>query len=258
MEPDTQNLVYPMRVIAVSPAPKNIEVSKGTYTEYIKVSWDKDTNSYSNYKIYRSSTYNGNYTYVGIVGGSVISYNDYINDSTVISGTRYFYKVTAVVENIESRILESGYDYGYTKVIAPVNVIATKNTYTDKIKITWNAIYGAKSYEIRRASSASTEEANYVQIGMITDSATLLNPVFYDNTSVSNAASLKFEKAKRYYYKIKAAYSDGTSTEFNSVINTEAPIGWARFPKVTGLANQKGFYFIDEIKIKWDSVFIYR
>ena len=54
------------------PAPSNMIATKGTYTDYIKVSWDKDTvNAYSSYKIYRSNTYNGIYSLAGTVGGTV-------------------------------------------------------------------------------------------------------------------------------------------------------------------------------------------
>lgn len=88
----------------------------------------------------------------------------------------------------------------YVLPSTPTGVSATKGTYEDRVRVTWNAVSGATKYEIYR----STEECGtYTKIG---ESAT----TSYDNTGVT--------ALQVYWYKVKAynpcGYSDLSSASY--------------------------------------------
>ncbi|RLI12453.1 hypothetical protein DRO33_02645, partial [Candidatus Bathyarchaeota archaeon] len=76
----------------------------------------------------------------------------------------------------------------------PTGVLATDGTYTDRVRITWNAVSGANRYEVYRATS------QYGSYSLIAGNVTTTS---YDDTSVS--------AGQRYWYKVKACNACGCS-----------------------------------------------
>jgi hypothetical protein len=80
----------------------------------------------------------------------------------------------------------------------PLNVQASDGTYDDKVRITWNSVAGATSYEIYRASSSGGSKSN---LGEVSGTA-------FDDTLASPGTT--------YYYWAKACNSFGCSNEYSS------------------------------------------
>jgi hypothetical protein len=79
---------------------------------------------------------------------------------------------------------------------APTGVLASDGTYTDRVRITWNASANATAYEIWRGTSSSSSAAKKI-------SATDVTTTTYDDTSALGGTT--------YYYWVKAKNAAGTS-----------------------------------------------
>jgi hypothetical protein len=113
----------------------------------------------------------------------------------------------------------------------PTGVSATDGTYTDKVRITWNASSGATSYEVYRATSSGGTKS---KIG--TPSGTS-----YDDYSASVGTT--------YYYWVKAKNAYGTSGY--SSYNTGYRAGTAP-PAPTNVQASDGTY-TDKVRITWSA-----
>lgn len=106
---------------------------------------------------------------------------------------------------------------------APTGVAASDGTYTDKVRITWNASSGASGYEIWRNSSDSTNTA-----GRVGNTTTLI----YDDTPPLIETI--------YYYWVKATNSYGSSS-FSS-----SDSGYRRAPIPGQVAFSTASYTVNE------------
>ncbi len=100
--------------------PTGFTVSKGTYSGYVKLSWDTTTDDVN---VYRSATQYGVYTQIK----SGISASSYI-DNSVNTGSHYWYKVSTSSYSGDSESKLSTAVEGWSKVIAPPVI----STYPDK------------------------------------------------------------------------------------------------------------------------------
>jgi hypothetical protein len=83
--------VYKLPLPPSAPAaPPNIWST--TYTDYVGLSWDPSAGQVNTYSIDRKLDQNGNYSVIGTVPGTANSFND----TTIIDGVRYYYRVQAV------------------------------------------------------------------------------------------------------------------------------------------------------------------
>lgn len=213
-------------------APQNVRATAGS--DGITVSWDA-VNGASYYKVYRSSTYNGNYTYIGGINATSGL------DAYPMQGYNY-YKITAVSSSAESEFSNYAYAYyansgsgedntggntggntgdntggntggGATSKVpdAPTGVTVSNegNNYYPYVVVRWNEVNGADKYYIYRSTSAN---GSYSKIGEATYGS------YVDNSAPTNKSS---------YYKVKAVNSAGTSAyssyaEYTPVSNDEA------------------------------------
>ena len=129
----------------------------------------------STYRIYRSSSYYGKYSYVGKTQSGKYK------DTGLSSNASYYYKVKAVnsgKESSYSNIVRVGSNLG-----RPTNVtgVASKTSVT----LNWSRVSNASSYEIYRSTS---------QNGTYTKIATTYTNGFVDNSVAPNST---------YYYKVR-------------------------------------------------------
>jgi hypothetical protein len=114
---------------------------------------------------------------------------------------------------------------------APTGVSASKATYTDHIRVTWNFVSGATTYEIWKNTSDNSGSATKIPGDQISP---------YDDYSGTNDTT---------YYWIKAKNSCGTSSfsssDYGYFYSCTAP------PTPTGVTATKGTYS-DCILIYWD------
>ena len=149
----------------------------------------------TSYKVYRATSQNGTYSLLGSVTTTT-----YVNTGAK-DGVTYYYKVTAVNDSGESAYsnIVSGQNKAVTpKPSAPVVKIGHSAT-SGKPMLTWNAVSGATSYKVYRATS---QNGTYSLLGTVTTTS-------YINTGAKDGVT--------YYYKVKAVNSAGESAYSNTV-----------------------------------------
>ena len=177
-DPDT-SLIY---------APE-LKVGNVASTGKIKLTWD-EVSSAVKYKVYRS-TDKENWTLLKTTTGTSLT-----NTSTE-AGTLYYYYVRAIAEDgtrsEKSNIVSRRCDL-------PQPVVSLSNVAsTGKIKISWEAIDGAKKYEVYRSTDNKTWSKLYTTTG----------------TSLTNTST---EAGTLYYYKVRAiASNSGANSAFSTV-----------------------------------------
>ncbi|MCB0163722.1 MAG: hypothetical protein KDI79_05820 [Anaerolineae bacterium] len=168
--------------------PANVQASDSTFTDKVRVTWSSVTNATS-YEVWRNTTDNSGTASQIAASVSGTSYDD----TSAVAGQIYYYWVKA--KNSYGSSAFSASDSGTVKPVqnppaVPTNVQASDKTFTDKIRVTWNTVVGATSYQVYRAGS---------ETGTKTNLGTTTSPTYNDTT-----ASLGFI----YYYFIKACDGD--------------------------------------------------
>jgi len=203
--------------------PKNVIATDGIDQDKVSVGWSS-VNGAVKYNIYRALTATGTYD----LFSSNVTVTIF-NDLSTTSGSKYFYKVTAVnSDGLESD--KSEYDEGYKKLLTTENISATDHTFIDKITIVWDNVTGADKYDIYRSE---TIDGTYFKINTGNIYST-----FYDDTTCSSGVF--------YYYKVlsingtvesEQSYYDEGCLKLSAPVNISA-------------SNDN----IDFIKITWDEV----
>jgi len=152
------------------------------------------------YKIYRSSSKNGTYKYVGATKTTTFK------DKGLSYGKSYYYIVRAyVVEGgtkIHSKYSEKLYVYStFSKV---TNLKATQKS-SNSLKLNWDSVNGADKYKVYRSSSLN---GTYNFVG-------ITNNTYYTDSSLSNGSN--------YYYLVRA-YSRIGGSKYNGVFSDKLSV----------------------------------
>ena len=171
-------------------APGGVTASDGTFTDKVQVIWDVVTNA-TGYTVWRSETNDTNSASVYAEGIATTNYDD----TAAITNIVYYYWVKAT--NVAGASAFSSSDSGYVLGVpaAPTNVIASQGTYVDKIRLTWDAVSNAASYEGWRNTIDDSSSASRSAVDFTTTSA--------DDEAITPGAA--------YYYWIRAKNAAGTS-----------------------------------------------
>ena len=148
----------------------------------------------TSYKVYRAASKSGTYSLLGTV--TTTSYTN----TGAKEGTTYYYKVKAANgagESAYSNVV-SGKVVVTPKPAAPVVKIGNSST-SGKPVLTWNAVSGATSYKVYRATS---QNGTYSLLGTVTATS-------YTNTGAKAGTT--------YYYRVKACNDAGLSPYSNIV-----------------------------------------
>lgn len=141
-------------------APTGVAASDGSFTDKVRVGWNSASGA-TGYEVWRASVPDVNGAVK--ISGTGLSASPY-DDTTPVPGITYFYWVRALAPNGASEF--SAYDSGWrarTDVpAAPTGVAATQGTYTNKIRVTWNAVSGASAYEVWRAPGYDLGSAMWI------------------------------------------------------------------------------------------------
>ena len=175
--------------------PTNASATDGTASGKVNITWDKTANTLI-YEIWRADI-------PAFLGGKIkkigTSVTTSYNDSTVVTGNRYYYWVKARNSWGVSRY--SLFDTGYiglasSPLPAPTGVSASERTISGKVNITWSARSGALVYEVWRATKLVSEGGKPQRIGFLSETS-------FDDTSAARDTN--------YYYWVKARDSWGSS-----------------------------------------------
>ena len=199
--------------------PTNVQASDGTYTFWVRVTWNASSGAYS-YEVHRSTELNGTYALVGDdITGTMY-------DDTSAFYDHYHYKVKACGLLTGCGGFSSA-DLGYRAgpPPAPTNVQASHGTYPDKVRITWNPSAGALAYQVYRALTVNgTKTQIGSPTGTIYDDMTAVpgTPYHYWVTASNSSGSSAYSDTDMGYAAASTSTPTATSTSMQ-VIPTATP-----------------------------------
>jgi hypothetical protein len=180
--------------ITAPDAPANLQATAGDGS--VALTWDAVTGA-STYQLDRSN--NSGSSWTTLSANAVSPYQD----SSVTNGIEYWYRVRAsnVAGTSGWSTVASATPEAPAPPDAPINLsIAVTETQAD---LTWDAVTGADSYTIQRATTAG---------GTFTDLATGITVTNYTDSAITaNAAGSSFPIANNYYYRVVAVSTNGNS-----------------------------------------------
>ena len=155
----------------------------------------------TSYRIYRSTSKGSGYSLLGTVTAT-----SYTNTGAK-AGTTYYYRVKAVNDaglSPYSNVVSGQVKSVTPKPAAPVVKIGNSAS-SGKPMLTWNAVSGATSYKVYRATS---QNGTYSLLGTVTATS-------YTNTGAKAGTT--------YWYKVKAVNSAGESA-YSNVVSGRATV----------------------------------
>ncbi len=211
--------------------PRNIAASVDTFTGKVVISWGTVTGA-TYYELWRSTVADLKGTQIGLPTG--ISFDD----TTATPGTDYWYGLKAC--NTTGCSTFSGQSLGRRAITAapptmPANVLASDDTFTDKIAVNWSPVSNTSNYEVYRSATSGTT-------GSLLASPVASN--YNDNGAVAGTI---------YFYSVKACNATGCSTistqdQGSRAITSNPP---ANPPTgITATVNT----FSDKVTVSWNMV----
>ena len=171
-------------------AQPSVSLSVASATGKPVISWKKVSGA-SGYEVYRSDAQDG--TYELLTTTTAHSYSD----ETAAVDTAYWYKVNALAANTACNSMDGTPKTVRATIAKPV-VTAKPDDATGKPVLSWEAVEGAATYKVYRASKKS---GTYKAVATVTD------PTYTDT---------KATRGKTYYYKVKA-YGENCTGAYSSI-----------------------------------------
>ena len=194
------NVVSGKVVVTPKPAAPVVKIGNSASSGKPTLTWSAVSGATS-YKVYRATSQNGTYSLLGTVTAT-----SYTNTGAK-EGTTYYYKVKAVNgagESAYSNVVSGQVKTVTPKPSAPVVKIGNSAS-SGKPMLTWNAVSGATSYKVYRATS---QNGTYSLLGTVTATS-------YTNTGAKAGTT--------YWYKVKAVNSAGESA-YSNVVSGRATV----------------------------------
>jgi len=204
-------------------APNDVTASDGEYTNKVLVGWTASRGAL-NYEIWRSTI---NLTNTAVLVGTVASTASSYDDISAAVETVYYYWVRSRTPYMGTF---SDPNTGYrSALMKPDGVVASDGEFTNKVRIIWQAVQNAQTYEVWRA--ATTNRSSATQIGTATATG-------YDDETVPQGVY--------YYYWVRAANYEGYSRY------SDYDYGWRQLTPPSGIAASDGTYPY-RIRVSWNA-----
>ena len=194
------NVVSGKVVVTPKPAAPVVKIGHSAASGKPMLTWNAVSGATS-YKVYRATSKSGTYSLLGTVTAT-----SYTNTGAK-AGTTYYYRVKACNDaglSPYSNIVSGQVKTVTPKPAAPVVKIG-HSAASGKPQLTWNAVSGATSYKVYRATS---QNGTYSLLGTVTATS-------YTNTGAKAGVT--------YYYKVKAVNSAGESA-YSNVVSGRATV----------------------------------
>ena len=168
------------------PAPANVSASNGSYTSYVRVSWDS-VSSTATYVIYRSTSADGIYLQIATIPSSPY------DDTLAKAATTYYYKIKACTGSFGNLTCGSndGYDSGYLPSVPIADAIDNTNlSFTSSGDANWFGQTQTFYYDSDAAQSGDIDDSQ--QSCMQTTVAGSSDLSFYWKASSDNYDYFRF------------------------------------------------------------------
>lgn len=144
------------------PGPSNVQASDGTYQSMVVIEWDEVPDAYG-YRVYRAIDLDApKILLTDHWGVKFPRFEDRLLEGAT-HGTRYHYWVGTIDScGISSPLDGFHHDDGYAGLAQVVGVEASDGEFDDRIRITWNPVPGAVSYDVYRNDRSNPDTAYVV------------------------------------------------------------------------------------------------
>ncbi len=184
-------------------APSGLTITS-VLSNRVILAWNDNSGNETGFKIQRKQGVTGTYTQIATPGANSTTYTD--NDTALLDGTQYYYKVSAYNSAGDSPF--SNEVNGVTLLASPTSLTATAVSST-RVNLTWVDNSASETgYLIERKETSS---GTYGQIGSVN-----MNVNSYTDTYA-------FRSRTRYYYRVRATNGTINSGYSNEPFVTPAP-----------------------------------
>jgi hypothetical protein len=173
----------------------------------VSLAWTDNANNESGFKVQRKQGATGAYTQIATTGANVTTYTD--NDSALVDGTQYYYKVCAYNSAGDSPF--SNEVNGITILKAPTSLGATAVS-SSQINLTWTD--NSLAEDGYRIEQSAVDNQHYQEIRVTAPNATS-----YSATGLSAGT--------KYYYRVRASNAlamSAYSNEKNATTLSSIPV----------------------------------
>ena len=204
------------------PASPVISAVEALTTVSLKVQWGA-VDGVASYRLYRSYYRSGGYN---LLADNVTTLSQ-TDSSGLVSGARYWYKVSAVGTGGESDL--STPTAGWTRSIAPT-IASIDPLSSSSLKVSWGGLVGAAGYKLLRSDDGGT---NYTQQGGVLSATS-----FSDSGLAADTI---------YWYKIVAVSGGGADSEASAAHSGRTLTGTPSVSTVDSLSSAT-------LRISWSAV----
>ena len=201
-------------------APSGLTITSITSGSVI-LAWTDNSNNETGFKIQRKQGATGTYTQIGTPGANATTYTD--NDTALLDGTQYYYKVSATNSAGDSPF--SNEVNGITTLKVPTALTATAVS-SSQINLTWTDNSASETgYKIEQSP---VDNLHYTQVGTVGPNGTS-----YSATGLSEGT--------KYYYRVRAYNAIATSaysSEKNATTFSNIPVAPSGLTISTLLSNK--------------------
>jgi hypothetical protein len=187
-------------------APSGLTITSVTSASVI-LAWTDNANNETGFKIQRKKGATGTYTEIATPGANATNYTD--NDTALLDGTKYYYKVCA--NNSAGDSPFSNEVNGITTLKSPSALTATAVS-SSQINLTWTDNSASESgYKIEQSP---VDDLHFTEIAIVGPNVTV-----YSATGLSEAT--------KYYYRVRAYNAIATSaycSEKNATTFSNIPV----------------------------------
>jgi hypothetical protein len=220
--------------------PENIS-AKSLADGRISLTWDR-AGTETGYVIYRSESQTGTYTSIGRTDAA--SYTD----AAVVVGNVYYYRISAVKNNTESRKSNTAVSAlaAISSLASPQGLRVVEQT-GNSVSLEWQTVSGAASYKVYKGSSsnavneyvAATVAASYIVTGLAADTGYYfaVTAVNENSESLPSAAVQGKTSETAASDREYAVYSDADFTQAVAGINASPAGGIYRINLFNNILN---------------------
>jgi len=206
---------------------KNVNATKGIFTDKVILTWEA-ISCVTIYDIYRSTDSNITFNERIAADWSDVSFEDFDADPSY----EYYYSIVGKNINGEGEFSEPV--VGFKKLRAPTNIQATDGLFTNKVRIIWDSVPGAKYYAIFQNSENDSDSAKCISKDLI-----VTDTIFDDVSSIPE---------KKYFYFVKAI-NDFNTSEYSEGDEGSMDLGIPANVKASECT------YDDRVLISWDPVY---